>query len=73
MVLIQEMALKIDQGFLAALTELFTPSTDPEADQQRVIQRLKTALGSFYSLVFQILYTIVTRYSKYSIYYIYSM
>nr|XP_020640413.1 vacuolar protein sorting-associated protein 13C isoform X1 [Pogona vitticeps] len=36
MVLIQEMALKIDQGFLAALTELFTPSTDPEADQQRM-------------------------------------
>lgn len=36
MVLIQEMALKIDQGFLGALSELFTPSTDPEAERQRV-------------------------------------
>lgn len=36
MVLIQEMALKIDQGFLGALGELFTPSTDPEAERQRV-------------------------------------
>nr|XP_054497888.1 intermembrane lipid transfer protein VPS13C isoform X1 [Agelaius phoeniceus] len=35
MVLIQEMALKIDQGFLGALSELFTPSTDPEAERQR--------------------------------------
>uniref|UniRef100_A0A8C0B865 Vacuolar protein sorting 13 homolog C n=1 Tax=Buteo japonicus TaxID=224669 RepID=A0A8C0B865_9AVES len=35
MVLIQEMALKIDQGFLGALGELFTPSTDPEAERQR--------------------------------------
>uniref|UniRef100_A0A8B9UJI6 Vacuolar protein sorting 13 homolog C n=1 Tax=Anas zonorhyncha TaxID=75864 RepID=A0A8B9UJI6_9AVES len=35
MVLIQEMALKIDQGFLGALNELFTPSTDPEAERQR--------------------------------------
>lgn len=40
MVLIQEMALRIDQGFLGALTELFTPSTDPEADQQRVKYRV---------------------------------
>lgn len=37
MVLIQEMALKIDQGFLGALSELFTPSTDPEAERQRVM------------------------------------
>lgn len=37
MVLIQEMALKIDQGFLGALSELFTPSTDPEAEKQRVM------------------------------------
>lgn len=37
MVLIQEMALKIDQGFLGALNELFTPSTDPEAERQRVM------------------------------------
>lgn len=36
MVLIQEMALKIDQGFLGALGEFFTPSTDPEAERQRV-------------------------------------
>ncbi|XP_008938924.1 PREDICTED: vacuolar protein sorting-associated protein 13C, partial [Merops nubicus] len=35
MVLIQEMALKIDQGFLQALGELFTPSTDPAAERQR--------------------------------------
>ncbi|KGL81364.1 Vacuolar protein sorting-associated protein 13C, partial [Tinamus guttatus] len=35
MVLIQEMALKIDQGFLGALSGLFTPSTDPEAERQR--------------------------------------
>uniref|UniRef100_A0A8B9RS06 Vacuolar protein sorting 13 homolog C n=1 Tax=Accipiter nisus TaxID=211598 RepID=A0A8B9RS06_9AVES len=35
MVLIQEMALKIDQGFLGALSELFTPSTDPETERQR--------------------------------------
>ncbi|XP_010080144.1 PREDICTED: vacuolar protein sorting-associated protein 13C, partial [Pterocles gutturalis] len=35
MVLIQEMALKIDQGFLGALSELLTPSTDPEAERQR--------------------------------------
>ncbi|KAM9640422.1 intermembrane lipid transfer protein VPS13C isoform 2-T2 [Morphnus guianensis] len=35
MVLIQEMALKIDQGFLGALSELFTPYTDPEAERQR--------------------------------------
>jgi len=30
------MALKIDQGFLGALGELFTPSTDPEAERQKV-------------------------------------
>ncbi|KAJ7311290.1 hypothetical protein JRQ81_006906 [Phrynocephalus forsythii] len=36
MVLIQEMALRIDQGFLGAITDLFTPSTDPEVDQQRM-------------------------------------
>uniref|UniRef100_A0A8D0H4F6 Vacuolar protein sorting 13 homolog C n=1 Tax=Sphenodon punctatus TaxID=8508 RepID=A0A8D0H4F6_SPHPU len=35
MVLIQEMALKIDQGFLGAVTELFTPSTDSETERQR--------------------------------------
>ncbi|XP_069480592.1 intermembrane lipid transfer protein VPS13C isoform X2 [Ambystoma mexicanum] len=35
MVLIQEMALKVDQGFLGAVTALFTPSTDPESERQR--------------------------------------
>ncbi|KAM4748951.1 intermembrane lipid transfer protein VPS13C [Rhinophrynus dorsalis] len=35
MVLIQCMALKVDQGFLAAIIQLFTPVTDPEAEQQR--------------------------------------
>lgn len=37
MVLIQEMALKIDQGFLGALIALFTPSADPEAERQKVV------------------------------------
>lgn len=36
MVLIQEMALKVDQGFLGAITALFTPTTDPEAERKRV-------------------------------------
>lgn len=40
MVLIQEMALKIDQGFLGALSELFTPSTDPETERQRVTYQI---------------------------------
>ncbi|XP_075387538.1 intermembrane lipid transfer protein VPS13C isoform X2 [Tenrec ecaudatus] len=35
MVLIQEMALKVDQGFLGAVVALFTPTTDPEAERQR--------------------------------------
>ncbi|KAF7241589.1 Vacuolar protein sorting-associated protein 13C [Varanus komodoensis] len=48
MVLIQEMALRIDQGFLGAVIELFTPSTDPEAETQRVklIQRDIDALNT---------------------------
>ncbi|NWH59236.1 VP13C protein, partial [Geococcyx californianus] len=48
MVLIQEMALKIDQGFLGALSELFTPSTDPEAEIQRskLIQQDVDALNT---------------------------
>ena len=37
MVLIQEMALKVDQGFLGAITALFTPTTDPEAERKWVI------------------------------------
>nr|XP_056721786.1 intermembrane lipid transfer protein VPS13C [Euleptes europaea] len=35
MVLIQEMALKIDQGFLGAVIGFATPSTDPEIERQR--------------------------------------
>ncbi|XP_074183747.1 intermembrane lipid transfer protein VPS13C [Rhinolophus sinicus] len=35
MVLIQEMALKVDQGFLGAIVALFTPTTDPEAERKR--------------------------------------
>ncbi|XP_033612139.1 vacuolar protein sorting-associated protein 13C, partial [Fukomys damarensis] len=35
MVLIQEMALKVDQGFLGALVALFTPATDPDAESKR--------------------------------------
>ncbi|XP_055453879.1 intermembrane lipid transfer protein VPS13C isoform X3 [Psammomys obesus] len=35
MVLIQEMALKIDQGFLGAVIALFTPTSDPEAERKR--------------------------------------
>ncbi|NXY42256.1 VP13C protein, partial [Ceuthmochares aereus] len=48
MVLIQEMAVKIDQGFLGALSELFTPSTDPEAEKQRskLIQQDVDALNT---------------------------
>lgn len=38
MALIQEMAVKIDQGFLAALLALFTPVTDTQADRQKVKQ-----------------------------------
>lgn len=36
MVLIQEMALKVDQAFLGAILALFTPTTDPEAERKRV-------------------------------------
>ncbi|XP_006979356.1 intermembrane lipid transfer protein VPS13C isoform X1 [Peromyscus maniculatus bairdii] len=35
MVLIQEMALKVDQGFLGAVIALFTPTTAPEAERKR--------------------------------------
>ncbi|KAM6149514.1 intermembrane lipid transfer protein VPS13C isoform 2-T2 [Erethizon dorsatum] len=35
MVLIQEMALKVDQGFLGAVVALFTPTTDPDAESKR--------------------------------------
>lgn len=36
MALVQEMAVKIDQGFLGAILALFTPATDPQADRQKV-------------------------------------
>ncbi|XP_058851035.1 intermembrane lipid transfer protein VPS13C-like isoform X2 [Acipenser ruthenus] len=35
MALVQEMALKIDQGFLGAIIALFTPATDLQADKQK--------------------------------------
>ncbi|XP_051012690.1 intermembrane lipid transfer protein VPS13C [Acomys russatus] len=35
MVLIQEMALKVDQGFLGAVIALFSPASDPEAERKR--------------------------------------
>ncbi|XP_070809810.1 intermembrane lipid transfer protein VPS13C isoform X2 [Pituophis catenifer annectens] len=48
MVLIQEMALKLDQGFLAAVIDLFTPATDPEAGKQKtgLIQKDIDALNT---------------------------
>lgn len=36
MALVQEMAVKIDQGFLAAILALFTPAVDPQADCKKV-------------------------------------
>lgn len=38
MALVQEMALKIDQGFLAAILALFTPAADPQANSRKVTQ-----------------------------------
>ncbi|KAM6200995.1 intermembrane lipid transfer protein VPS13C [Rhynchocyon petersi] len=48
MVLIQEMALKVDQGFLGAILALFTPATDPEAERNRtkLIQQDTDALNT---------------------------
>ncbi|XP_037689727.1 vacuolar protein sorting-associated protein 13C isoform X2 [Choloepus didactylus] len=48
MVLIQEMALKVDQGFLGAIIALFTPTTDPEAERKRtkLIQQDVDALNT---------------------------
>uniref|UniRef100_A0ACB8E5K2 Vacuolar protein sorting-associated protein 13C n=1 Tax=Sphaerodactylus townsendi TaxID=933632 RepID=A0ACB8E5K2_9SAUR len=48
MVLIQEMALKIDQGFLGAVIGFATPSTDPEAERQKtkLIQKDIDALNT---------------------------
>jgi len=36
MALVQEMAVKLDQGFLGAIVALFTPATDGRADGQKV-------------------------------------
>lgn len=44
MALIQEMAVKIDQDFLAAMLALFTPVTDGQADRQKVKQGDGSAL-----------------------------
>ncbi|XP_056428779.1 intermembrane lipid transfer protein VPS13C isoform X2 [Hyla sarda] len=47
MVLIQCMALKIDQGFLAAIMELFTPSSVPEVEKHtKLIQKDLDALNT---------------------------
>ncbi|KAM4036143.1 intermembrane lipid transfer protein VPS13C isoform 3-T3 [Anomaloglossus baeobatrachus] len=48
MVLIQCMALKVDQGFLAAIIGLFTPSSLPEVEKQRtkLIQKDLDALNT---------------------------
>ncbi|XP_039469572.1 vacuolar protein sorting-associated protein 13C isoform X4 [Oreochromis aureus] len=35
MALVQEMAVKIDQGFLGAILALFTPAADPQADSEK--------------------------------------
>uniref|UniRef100_A0A3B4TYL0 Vacuolar protein sorting 13 homolog C n=1 Tax=Seriola dumerili TaxID=41447 RepID=A0A3B4TYL0_SERDU len=41
MALVQEMAVKLDQGFLGAILALLTPAADPQADRQksRLIER----------------------------------
>ncbi|XP_064421924.1 intermembrane lipid transfer protein VPS13C isoform X2 [Latimeria chalumnae] len=50
MVLIQEMALKVDQDFLGAVMALFTPATNPQTEKQRTkliekdVEALKTEL-----------------------------
>ncbi|KAK7944308.1 hypothetical protein WMY93_000036 [Mugilogobius chulae] len=36
MALVQEMAVKVDQGFLYAMLALFTPAADPQADKQKL-------------------------------------
>uniref|UniRef100_A0A671VQL1 Vacuolar protein sorting 13 homolog C n=1 Tax=Sparus aurata TaxID=8175 RepID=A0A671VQL1_SPAAU len=38
MALVQEMAVKIDQGFLGAILALFTPAADTQADRQKLLQ-----------------------------------
>ncbi|XP_047435908.1 vacuolar protein sorting-associated protein 13C isoform X3 [Mugil cephalus] len=50
MALVQEMAVKIDQGFLGAILALFTPATQPQGDKQKSgliqgdLQRLQAEL-----------------------------
>lgn len=46
MALVQEMAVKVDQGFLGAVLALFTPAADPQANRQKVEHdgRLKVEL-----------------------------
>lgn len=36
MALVQEMAVKVDQGFLGAILGLFTPAADQQAEGQKV-------------------------------------
>lgn len=36
MALVQEMAVKIDQGFLGAIAALFTPTTDSQDSKEKV-------------------------------------
>lgn len=42
MVLVQEMAVKIDQGFLGEILAFFTPATNAQADKQKVRLRMQT-------------------------------
>ncbi|XP_057578649.1 intermembrane lipid transfer protein VPS13C isoform X2 [Hippopotamus amphibius kiboko] len=48
MVLIQEMALKVDQGFLGAITALFTPTAHPEVERKwtELIQEESDAINT---------------------------
>lgn len=42
MALVQEMAVKLDQGFLGATLALFTPAVDSQAERQKVKQDAET-------------------------------
>lgn len=46
MALVQEMAVKIDQGFLEAIVAVFTPAADPQADRQKVEQSSRLMVQS---------------------------
>lgn len=52
MALIQEMAVKIDQDFLAATLALFTPVTDTQADRQKV-KASWSFLGPLFNLMLE--------------------